>query len=58
MRYTTNAPPGADYLIRREAQERAAAAATSDLSARRVHLELASRYAAMMSGDRGLPSAA
>ena len=38
-------PPGASYLLRREAQERAAAAASKDRSARCVHLDLADRYA-------------
>jgi hypothetical protein len=35
------------YYRRREAQERAAAAATADALARRIHLALAARYAAL-----------
>lgn len=38
-------PESADYLIRREAQERARAAGAVDPCARRVHLDLAQRYA-------------
>lgn len=38
-------PETADYLIRREAQERARAAGAVDPCARRVHLDLAQRYA-------------
>jgi hypothetical protein len=34
-----------EYLTRREAQERAAAERSVDLGARRVHSELANRYA-------------
>jgi hypothetical protein len=33
------------YLTRREAQERAAAEQSADLGARRVHREMADRYA-------------
>jgi hypothetical protein len=34
-----------DYHMRREAQERAAAQKTGDSAARKLHLELAERYA-------------
>jgi hypothetical protein len=34
-----------EYLSRREAQERAAAAQSADLAARRAHSEMADRYA-------------
>jgi len=34
-----------EYLSKREAQERAAAAQSADLTARRAHVELADRYA-------------
>ena len=39
------------YFFRREAQERAAAAAAPDPSARRAHLDLAERYA-LLTGRR------
>ncbi len=35
----------ADYLTRRETEERTRAATTTDPCARRVHLDLAQRYA-------------
>ena len=34
-----------EYLSKREAQERAAAAQSADLAARRAHSEMADRYA-------------
>ena len=37
-----------DYYRRREAQERAIAARTDDVMSRRLHLELADRYAALV----------
>jgi hypothetical protein len=39
-----------EYLTRREAQERAAAEQSVDLTARRVHSELANRYATRRRG--------
>jgi hypothetical protein len=37
-----------DYYRRREQQERESAARTDDIGARRIHLELAARYSAMI----------
>lgn len=45
---TNSRTPESSYAERRLAQEQAAAAATLDATARRVHLELAERYAAML----------
>lgn len=41
-------PPAPDYYSRRAEQERAAAERTTDDMARRVHAELAERYAALV----------
>ncbi|MFA5963570.1 MAG: hypothetical protein WC804_06095 [Sphingomonas sp.] len=38
-------PETADYLAHREAQERALAASAAEPCARRIHLDLAQRYA-------------
>ena len=42
---TADSIDNADYLERREAQERALAEAATDPAARRVHLDLAQHYA-------------
>lgn len=44
-----------DYYRRREAQERANAARSGDLVARRVHLDLADRYAALLGAVPEMP---
>lgn len=41
-----------DYYARRAEQEQALAARSADPSARRVHIELAERYAALQSGGK------
>lgn len=37
-----------EYYVRRERQERDCAARCDDMTARRVHLEMANRYSAML----------
>lgn len=44
----TNQRPKTEYYSQRAAQERAAAQRTSDTVARRVHLEMAERYDALI----------
>ncbi|WP_294290206.1 hypothetical protein [uncultured Sphingomonas sp.] len=45
---TTEPRPKTDYYVTRAAQERAAAQRTTDSVARRVHLEMADRYDALV----------
>ncbi|WP_294301526.1 hypothetical protein [uncultured Sphingomonas sp.] len=45
---TTEPRPKTDYYVTRAAQERAAAQRTTDSVARRVHLEMADRYDALI----------
>lgn len=40
--------PRLTYLVRREQQERSTAARSDDVMIRRIHLELADRYAALV----------
>jgi hypothetical protein len=46
-----------DYLIRREAQERAAAAAASDAVVAAIHIELANRYAVRLATGKRIRGA-
>ena len=56
--FDETAPPGYEdqYLIRREAQERAAAAASTDPAARRAHQDLARRYADRIGARAPVPA--
>ncbi len=52
-----NASMEMEYLSRREAQERAAAARSGDMSARRAHAELANHYASRRRNAQSGPNA-
>ena len=53
---TTDRARDVDYLRRRESQERSLADRAADAAARRVHLDLAERYAARIGGMSASPA--